>query len=178
MRRCIEETANTVQTLQHAHEVARAFQANAAVGREIYASFMADERGRIAEAAHRRERALERRKKELLEDRRATLEAAHSLEAAEKFKALKFKLGRARMLARRGDAEVDSKTAEAAAIKIACELVSVIQSQSLDVATWFDQRIARVNIAIAEMEADGADTAAQRAAVELLRRVKAMVEAG
>jgi|SRR5579862_5175357 len=128
---------------------------------------------RLTASAHSRAIAGERRNKERLQTQRETLEAKHSLEATKKFKAMKFDLGLARARARQQDAEVDSKTAEAAVVKIASELSELAKKKSPNIGVWLDERIAQVGAAIEQAEADGEDTGQLRAELTVLLRLKA-----
>jgi hypothetical protein len=112
------------------------------------------------------------REKEFYENARKTLEAKHSFEATEQFKSLKFQIGRARARARKSDAEVDGKTAEAAVVKIAGDLAKLSRRKNANVDGWLDRQIARAETAIEEAEADGEDTAETRVELNLLRRLK------
>jgi len=126
----------------------------------------------LIENEHKRMLAAERRKKERLQAQREALEAKHSLEATKEFKEHKFELGRVRIRSRQNDAEVDSKTAEAAVVKIASELSKLGQSRSPNIASWINERAALVEASIEDGEADGGDTAAMRAELAVLQKLK------
>jgi hypothetical protein len=113
-----------------------------------------------------------RREKERYELKRETLEAEHSVDATREFKRIKFDIGKARARARQNDAEVDSKTAEAAVLKIAAELAKLWRQQGPGVESWLDQQIAPAEAAIEEGEADGKDTNAKRVELAILPRFK------
>jgi len=129
----------------------------------------------LIENEHKRTLAAERRNKERLQAAREALEARHSLEATKLFKKEKFELGRARLQGRQNDAEVDSKTAEAVVVKIASELNKLGQSSNPDIASWIKERIALVEASIEDGEADGQITAAMRAELTVLQKLKTTV---
>lgn len=117
--------------------------------------------------------AQSRREKERHEVKREELEAKHSLEAKREFKKIKFDIGLARANARKNDAEVDGKTAEAAVVKIAGELARLSRRKNPNVMDWLDQHIALLETAIEEAGADAIDTRDKRAELSMLRRLKA-----
>jgi hypothetical protein len=160
------------KTIQKAYETDTAL----AAWRELAPLFLQNEIHRhldaFEEEKHKRVVAVFRREKEQLEAHNQALQAKHSLEATERFKEIKFNLGEARARARQNDAEVDSKTAEAAVVKIAGELSKLIKKQSPDVEGWLDLQIAQAQEAIEEAEADGRDTEQARAELNMLLRLK------
>lgn len=169
---CIEEHIKALGTLGRFHDATVALQVRKDLAGETYDNHASEERERLTEAAHRRALAEQRRKKEMLEAKRQTVEAQHSLEATRLFKELKFELGRIRMRARQNDAEVDGKTAEAAVVKIAGELTKLTQQQSPDLSTWLNQRIVLTEVAIEEEAADGETVTDKRAELSVLRKLK------
>lgn len=142
---------------------------------EVRADRIEELGGQLKENEHKRTLATERRNKERLQAQREALEAKHSLEATRLFKKEKFELGRARMRGRQNDAEVDSKTAEAAVVKIAGELSKLNQSHGPGIASWINERIKLVEASIEDGEADGQVTAAMRAELTVLQKLKTTV---
>jgi hypothetical protein len=169
---CVDEHVKMLGALSRFHDAALVFQVRQDLSGEFYDNQATEERERLIEAEHRRALAEHRRQKEILDAKRQTIESQHSLEATELFKEPKFELGRIRMRARQQDAEIDSKTAEAAVVKIAGELAKLAQQEAPNIAAWIDQRIAMTEVAIEEKIADG-DTATElRAELAFLRKLK------
>jgi len=136
---------------------------------------------RLEQAEHQRQVGKLRRDAELyelqrlaLEARRQALEAEHGLEAAEVFKEDKFKLGRARVAARRRDAEVDKSTAEAAIRKLA---QGAPQKPAKGNGTSFngalDTLLRAVEQEIRRGDADCEDTAELHAELRILEKLRA-----
>lgn len=182
------ETAARIAALQNAERLAQAASRTAEAEAQAIVAMMrrtdqlsqlfvcqeveAERRREYLEAAnHQLTLADIRRKKERYETERGTLQAKHSLEATETFKEVRFDLGLARVKARQADVEVDSKTAEAAVIKIAAELSKLSRSKNPDINSWFESQIAALENDIEEREADGEDTKEQREELVVLKRL-------
>jgi hypothetical protein len=73
------------------------------------------------------------------------------------------------MRGRQNDAEVDSKTAEAAVVKIAGELSKLNQSRGPGIGNWINECIKLAEASIEDGAADGQDTAVMRPTVTTAR---------
>jgi hypothetical protein len=88
------------------------------IATELEQNKIEEQRSKLIDDAHRRTIAAERRTKDRWDAKRDTANARHGLEAANRFKEAKFKLGEKRAQARMADVDVDTATAQAASRKL------------------------------------------------------------
>jgi len=113
-RGVIKEYAGMYEDLLKGEEAATAYTVRRELGGAHYDHERATQTEAFDEAAHRRQLAGKRRKKELTEADTRHLEAQHEQEATEKFKDAKFALGLARFEEKQKGHEVGSASANAA----------------------------------------------------------------
>jgi len=88
------------------------------IATELEQNKIEEQRNKLIDDAHRRTISAERRTKDRWDAKRDTANARHGLEAANRFKETKFKLGEKRAQARMADVDVDTATAQAASRKL------------------------------------------------------------